>query len=321
MRFVGLVVALAIAGLSGPYAIVLVRSSSSSSSAARSAADVRDGRAPARRGHPGHCRPRRGIVGGLEETRIQFPGFGVITRDVWAGHISMFLFEVDFVKRLRADAYTFEGLAALVADRVSCSVHSASRSRTSPCLFVAGLLAGAFVIEEMLVNFGSIHNSAGGQLGPRGSDRDLDPCIGVRNDGAGGGDRGCGDRSVRVGVGSGRQFLVGITRGGARRCIDCPNWTAQVDAFAEGGTEEAVHLAGTAARAGTSTTFRRISEAPRPDYRRGDETRPRDAAGGGRRQRHQRRRRGCDHPRVPRQDALARRVPTTPARSRRSGVT
>jgi hypothetical protein len=105
---------------------------------------------------------RSNASGNLAQGRGSFRGFGVMTREVTAGHLSTFLFGGSLATRLSAHAYSFLGLLAfaffgfVIAAVLAFVLASTPRRRT------ALLLAGAFVLTEILVLFGT-RSSAGGR--------------------------------------------------------------------------------------------------------------------------------------------------------------
>jgi hypothetical protein len=99
--------------------------------------------------------------GNLAAGRGSFRGLGVMTRDVAAGHLSMFLFGESITHRLHAHAFTTTGLlgfalfAVVVAMVLAFVLANVSRPE------VSFLLVAAFALVEGLILFGTRGTTSG----------------------------------------------------------------------------------------------------------------------------------------------------------------
>ena len=175
-------------------------------------------------------------TGHLAEGRsLRFPGFGVLTRDVGAGHVSMFLFGGGLAERLHAHAYSFPGLLAFATLALVVLGGLALVLLVVPNRRVAGMLVAAFVLVEALVSFGDIHNAAGGRYAvvPIGLlTLALVHATTARPSGVG----------TAAAVVCGLVLVSGLINFWSYhprvlRCVKkCPNWTAEVTRFQHGGS-------------------------------------------------------------------------------------
>ncbi|HTK17495.1 MAG TPA: hypothetical protein VL769_13955 [Acidimicrobiia bacterium] len=163
--------------------------------------------------------------GNLAQGRGSFRGLGVMTRDVAAGHLSTFLFGGPVATRLSAHAYSFFGLLAFASFGLVLAAVLAFVLASTPRRRTAVLLAGAFVLSEILVLFGTRGSTGGRYLVVPVAILLLIAVYGI---------------SARNRVASGIASvicIVALVAGGSTfwtgqpttlRCIKCPQWSQQV---------------------------------------------------------------------------------------------
>jgi hypothetical protein len=237
VQFVTVVVALALAGLSGLYAAALAP--------LFIALALRD-RSPRRITLAlivSACAVAQVVVvqhshaaGDLAQGRGSFRGFGAITRDVAAWHFGTLLFGNSIATHVYRYAHDLERIALIGLGAFVIAVVFAALLASVPRRRVAVLLVGAFALEEVLVLFGTRRGAGGRYAVVPVAILVLAAVHGAATArykaAAGIGAALCACALV-AGVAT---FWTGQPR--TLRCVQCPDWHEQVRAWRAGRTTE-----------------------------------------------------------------------------------
>jgi hypothetical protein len=174
--------------------------------------------------------------GDLAQGRGSFRGFGAITRDVAAWHFGTFLFGNSVATHVFRYAHNLERIALIGLGAFVIAVVLAALLASVPRKRVAALLVAAFVLEEVLVLFGT-RRGAGGRYAVVPVAILVLAAVHVaataRYKAAAGIAAALCACALVAGLAT---FWTGQPR--TLRCIDCPNWQDQVHAWRAGRTTE-----------------------------------------------------------------------------------
>jgi hypothetical protein len=171
--------------------------------------------------------------GDLAQGRLSFHGFGSIARDLSASHFGTFVFGVSLANRIHGNSrvYTVAGLVALSLFGLLLGTLLLSILAVVPSARVAGLLVLAFALEETLVVFGSRRSPTGRYAVVPIAILVLIAIHGLT----------AGRWASRL---SATLCLAALIAGcsvfwtanpSVLRCVNCPEWSQQVDAWRAGG--------------------------------------------------------------------------------------
>ena len=237
IQFVTVAVVLTLAGLSGLYAVALAP--------LFVALALRD-RSPRRIALAvvvSACAVAQVVVvqhsharGDLAQGRGSFRGFGAITRDVAAWHFGTFLFGNSIATHLFRYAHNLARIALIGLGAFVIAVVLAALLASVPRRRVAVLLVAAFVVEEVLVLFGT-RRGAGGRYAVVPVAILVLAAVHVA---------ATARYKLAAGIAAALcacALVAGVTTfwtGQPRtlRCIDCPDWREQVRAWRSGRTTE-----------------------------------------------------------------------------------
>ncbi|MDQ1509620.1 MAG: hypothetical protein QOG50_1464 [Actinomycetota bacterium] len=165
-------------------------------------------------------------------TKLVFRGVGTIVRNVAGYHIAGFVFGPDWAKTVHRSSDTIVGFAALCCFAIVVLTFLAAVLARVPDRRVALALAGAFLIEELGVNFG-----AGSDSGHRFAVVPVGILILMLVHGTATG-RNAGLQVMGIGV-CALVLVFGLStfwsyQSDTLRCRGCPDWSQQVQQWQDG---------------------------------------------------------------------------------------
>jgi len=174
--------------------------------------------------------------GDLAQGRGSFRGFGATTRDVAAWHFGTFLFGNSIATHVFRYAHNLERIALIGLGAFVIAVLFAALLASVPSRRVAVLLVAAFVVEEVLVLFGT-RRGAGGRYAVVPVAILVLAAVHVA---------AAARYKVAAGIATGLcacALVAGLTtfwtaQPRTLRCVGCPDWSEQVRTWRSGRTTE-----------------------------------------------------------------------------------
>lgn len=170
--------------------------------------------------------------GKLASNKMEFPRIGSLLRDITGTHFTTFLFGSSESAHLYRKGFTFGGLTLLVLLAAVIFLFLLVLLAYAPNTRVAALLVGAFVLEEMLVNYGALGGARGRYIVMPIAILTLMLVHGAA----------VSEQRVLARIATvmcGVVLVAGLsnfwtTKPSLYRCINCPQWSAEVQLWKAG---------------------------------------------------------------------------------------